>query len=339
MTAQPVEQRPAIRLNQRQVGLGLIAMMTVAVGIILILQLFNPLTAVETAITVVAFLVLAGLLVAYWRGWRYAPYAVVISISLLGMLQQEPFLTRQVSLAILVAPVIALILAGPGWVLASGALVLGGLIIRAGGVGIYTDPFTIVIFMMVIGGMILARLVTDTAQHAAEANAARTEQALIRVEAQAAEVSRKAEELERQNEEQRRLIDLVATLEVTAVAIADGVLLAPVVGHLDSRRAAGLTDRLLHGVNATRARLVILDIAGVPAVDTAVAQALLRAIQAVRLLGCDVAITGISASIAATMTELGINMAGVRTARTPQEALDQALTAAPRIATNGMRRN
>jgi len=339
MTAQPVEQRPAIRLNQRQVGIGLLALMTVAVGIILILQLINPRTAAETAISVVGFLAFAGLLVAYWRGWHYAPYAVVISVSLLSILQQEPFLTKQVSLTILVAPVIALILTGPGWVLASAALVLGGLIIRAGGVGVYTDPLTTIIFVMIIGGMVLARLVTDTAQHASEASAARAEQALIHVEAQAAEMSRKAEELERQNEEQRRLIDLVATLEVTAVAIADGVLLAPVVGHLDSRRAASLTDRLLHEVNATHARLVILDIAGVPAVDTAVAQALLRAIQAVRLLGCDVAITGISASIAATMTELGINMAGVRTARTPQEALDQAITATSRIATNAIRRN
>jgi anti-anti-sigma factor len=121
----------------------------------------------------------------------------------------------------------------------------------------------------------------------------------------------------------------VATLETPAVALAEGVLLAPVVGHLDSRRAERLTERLLREVGESRARLVVLDIAGVPAVDSAVAGALLRAVQAVRLLGCDVTITGISASIATTMTQLGISMAGVRTARTPQEALKQAVVAGP----------
>jgi anti-anti-sigma regulatory factor len=71
--------------------------------------------------------------------------------------------------------------------------------------------------------------------------------------------------------------------------------------------------------------MVILDIAGVPAVDSAVSQALLRAIQAVRLLGCEVTVTGISVSVAATMTQLGIHMAGVHTARTPQEVISASL--------------
>jgi rsbT co-antagonist protein RsbR len=62
-------------------------------------------------------------------------------------------------------------------------------------------------------------------------------------------------------------------------------------------------------------------------VDTSVAQALLQAVQAVKLLGCEVTITGISSSIATTMITLGINMAGVRTARTPQEALVQVMSA------------
>jgi anti-anti-sigma regulatory factor len=99
------------------------------------------------------------------------------------------------------------------------------------------------------------------------------------------------------------------------------VVLAPVVGHLDSRRAKALTARLLQEVSEQRAQLVVIDIAGVSAVDTEVAQALLRASQAVRLLGCRVIITGISASIATTLTHIGINLGEVATARTPQEAL------------------
>jgi anti-anti-sigma regulatory factor len=204
--------------------------------------------------------------------------------------------------------------------------------VRAGGQGAYVESTNLITIAMVVGGIVLSRLVADTMQAQVQENATRAEAARVEAEANAAALTAQAAELTRQNEEQRRLIDLVATLETPAVRLAEGVLLAPVVGHLDSRRAAALTERLLRDVSAARARLVVLDIAGVAAVDTGVAQALLRAVQAVRLLGCDVTITGISATVAATMTELGISMAGVHTARTPQEALDAAMGAMAGVA-------
>jgi anti-anti-sigma regulatory factor len=243
---------------------------------------------------------------------------------LTGLGIQEPYLTQEISITFFIPPIMALILTGPAWVVGSSLAVIVMLIVRAGGTGPYTDPVTIILYAMIVGGMILSRIVTDAALHAAEENAARAEDARLKSEAQAREVAQKAEELAQQNEEQRRLLDLVATLETPAVAMADGVLLAPVVGHLDSRRAQAFTGRLLHAVSEQRARLVIIDIAGVPAVDTQVAHALLQATQAIRLLGCDVNLTGISATVAATMTQLGINLAGVTTARTPQEALEHA---------------
>lgn len=313
-------------LTNRNVNLVLIGGLALLTLALLISQVVAGEQLASVLVTGSVTLILASLFAAYWRGWEGARYAVVALTTVSTALAlPEPFVSQQQTYAILVAPVLALILTGPVWVAGSIAAIVLSLLIRAGGVGIYTQIPPLILLAMFTGGIVLSRLVTDTAQRAAEANAARAEEALAQAEAQKAEVASKAEELMRQNEEQRRLIDLVATLEVPAVAIADGVLLAPVVGHLDSRRASGLTDRLLHEVNVTRARLVILDIAGVPTVDTAVAQAILRAIQAVRLLGCDVTITGISASIAATITQLGISMAGVRTARTPQEALSQAL--------------
>ena len=60
----------------------------------------------------------------------------------------------------------------------------------------------------------------------------------------------------------------MSVLETPVIAIAEGVLLAPIVGHLDSRRAGQMTKRLLDAVYAQRARAVIIDIAGVPLVDT-----------------------------------------------------------------------
>jgi anti-anti-sigma regulatory factor len=128
--------------------------------------------------------------------------------------------------------------------------------------------------------------------------------------------------LRNQNAEQQRLLDLVATLETPAIALADGVLLAPIVGTLDSRRIEVLTGRLLREASERRARRIILDIAGVTVLDTAVAKALLQLAQALRLLGCKVTITSISAEVAMTLTNLEISFAEVSTARSPQEALE-----------------
>lgn len=268
-------------------------------------------------------IIFCAMFVAYMRGWEPARGIAVVTATLLtGLGMQEPYLTQELSITFFIPPTMALILTGPSWVVGSALSVLVMLIVRAGGVGPYVDPVTIILYSMIVGGMILGRIVTDTALRDAEANAERAEEARLKSEAQAQEVARKAEELARQNDEQRRLLDLVATLETPAVSMADGVLLAPVVGHLDSRRAQAFTSRLLRAVSDQRARLVIIDIAGVPTVDTQVAHALIQATQAIRLLGCDVNLTGISATVAATMTQLGINMTGITTARTPQEALE-----------------
>ena len=80
------------------------------------------------------------------------------------------------------------------------------------------------------------------------------------------------------------MIQLVSDLETPAIAIADGVLLAPVVGNLDARRAQALNKRLLETVAHRRTRLVILDIAGVTHVDTSVAQSMVQVAQGLRLI-------------------------------------------------------
>lgn len=314
---------------QRRVTLALILVLLVGGLAIAMLSMANVSMVSELPDVPLYGLTLGSLLMllGFWRGVDQVRYAVVVLLVLLaGFGLNGVFLTDYASLAILLPPVLAQVLAGPVWVVGSAIATILILVARAEFGGVYADPLTLVVYAMIVGGIILARMVTEAAQHAAEEQARRTEAALAQSEASAAEVIRKAAELERQNDEQRRLLDLVATLETPAVALAEGVLLAPLVGHLDSRRADLLTERLLHEVSAKRARLVVLDIAGVPTVDTAVAQALLRAVQAVRLLGCEVTLTGISASIATTITQLGINLVGVQIARTPQEALEQIVT-------------
>lgn len=324
-----------MQLTQRQIGLGLLGLMTCGIGVILVILVFTGADTVTFGATAAATIIFGAIWFAYWRNWRYAPQTLVITTALLTMLQQEPHLTQQVGLPIFVAPVIALILLSPAWVLASAAAIYSVTLIRAGAAGVYADPLTIVLYAMVIGGMVLSRLVTDTALKIAAENAKRAEEARNQAEAHASENAQRADELATRNTEQQRLLDLVATLETPAVNLANGVLLAPVVGHLDSRRAQALTERLLQEVNGQRTRLVVLDIAGVSAVDTAVAQALLRTAQALRLLGCEVTITGISASVATTITHLGINLEGVSTARTPQEALQVYISDFKTLSKNG----
>lgn len=314
-----------MRLTQRQVVVGVFGLLIAGSLVFLIQYLVQGRT--ESIMTPTAGLLLfSGLLAAYWYGWDPARYVLlVLTTAMTAISLPEPFLTQYAPMIIVLVPVVALLLANPVWVVGSSLVTYLILLVRAGGVGVYTQLDAAATFAMIVGGLVLSRTVTEAAQREAEANAARAEAARAEAEANASALGEQAAALAKQNEEQRRLIELVATLETPAVALADGVILAPVVGHLDSRRATNLTERLLRDVNKARARLVVLDIAGVPAVDTSVAQALLRAVQAVRLLGCDVIITGISASIAATMTELGINLAGVQTARTPQDALGHAL--------------
>lgn len=329
-------------LINRRVNLILIAGIAVLALSLFIAQLVRGEPQMSVISTGFAALMLAGLWFTYWRGWEYARYIVVVLTTLAtGLFLEARFVSSEQTFAVLVAPVLALILTGPWWVLGSITTIVVCLVLRSLGVGggIYTQATTLILLAMVTGGMVLSRLLADAAQHNAEANGRRAEAALAQSEAQTAELSRKAAELAEQNEQQRLLLDLVATLETPVVALAEGVLLAPVVGHLDSRRAEDLTQRLLEQVSTVRARMVVLDIAGVPTVDTNVAQALLQAIQAVRLLGCDVTVTGISASIAATMTQLGISMSGVRTARTPQEALEQGLIGGRPLPANSARKN
>ncbi|NNJ09614.1 STAS domain-containing protein [Chloroflexales bacterium ZM16-3] len=313
-----------MRLSQRQVVLALLTLLTIGGLFSLLYQMAVPDEQVGTSLisTSAGLLILASLLIAYWRGWSAAPYVTLVLITLLiGLTADGVYLTQQFTLDAFLPPVLALIIADPLWIVGCTLGLLMILIVRAGGQGVYVDPIVLLLYLMPVGGIVLARMVTDTAQRDVEASADQARQSLARVEAQAHEMAQKSEELAAQNQQQRQLLDLVATLETPTVSLADGVLFAPVVGHFDSRRANDLTRRLLNEVSTQRAKMLILDIAGVPMVDTAVSQALLRAIHAVRLLGCEVVITGISASVAATMTQLGIDLSGVRTARTPQEVL------------------
>jgi rsbT co-antagonist protein RsbR len=121
-------------------------------------------------------------------------------------------------------------------------------------------------------------------------------------------------------EQSRALMEM----STPVTAIWQGILLLPVVGLIDSRRAKDVMNAMLAKISETRARIFILDISGVAVVDTAVANHLIKITKATRLMGCDCILSGISAAIAQTVVELGIDVGGIRTTATLRDALEDA---------------
>ena len=100
---------------------------------------------------------------------------------------------------------------------------------------------------------------------------------------------------------------------VPVVQVWEGILLVPLIGTLDSPRTQQLMERLLHRVAETSSPVALLDITGVPTIDTQTAQHLVETISAVRLLGAEIVLTGVRPSIAQTLVHLGIDLSNVAT--------------------------
>ena len=105
----------------------------------------------------------------------------------------------------------------------------------------------------------------------------------------------------------------ILELSTPVVQMWDGVVAAPIIGTLDSHRTQLFMERLLETIVQTKSPVALVDITGVPAIDTATAQHLIDTINSVKLLGAKVVITGVSPAIAQTLVHLGIDLTGVLT--------------------------
>jgi len=139
------------------------------------------------------------------------------------------------------------------------------------------------------------------------------------------ETQRALQEVQEANEQQRRLFDIVRELSTPLVPITEGILVLPLVGTIDSQRAQQIMDVLLSGIADRRAKVVILDITGVPVVDTSVANYLLQATQAVRLLGSECILVGITPEVAQTVVGLGVELQGLITRSDLQGGVEYGL--------------
>ena len=114
-------------------------------------------------------------------------------------------------------------------------------------------------------------------------------------------------------------------LSTPVIKLFEGVLAVPMIGTLDSSRTQVVMETLLQRIVETGSRLAIIDITGVPTVDTLVAQHLLKTVSAIRLMGAECIISGIRPQIAQTIVHLGIDLQGIATKASLADALELAM--------------
>ncbi len=127
------------------------------------------------------------------------------------------------------------------------------------------------------------------------------------------------------DEVQKRSLALLE-MSTPVTKIWDGVLFAPIVGIVDSKRSVDIMNKALSSIADTRASTLLLDIGGVAVVDTAVANHLIKIAKAAVLMGCRTIISGISPAIAQTIAELGIDLGAIKTTSTIESALRDSIT-------------
>jgi PAS domain S-box-containing protein len=118
--------------------------------------------------------------------------------------------------------------------------------------------------------------------------------------------------------------EMLAELSSPLVPLSDQVLLMPLVGAVDERRAQRIISALLQNLAENRAPVVIIDITGVSVVNAPVANALVQATQAARLLGTEVILTGMRGAVARTLVRLGLDLSGITSRKTLRDGLSRA---------------
>ncbi|XSG75919.1 STAS domain-containing protein [Herpetosiphon llansteffanensis] len=311
-----------IRVTQRQATLALLVLLNITTAAIdVVIGLRNGWQ--EPLLMGGILLVLIGISFAYWRGIAWSRWLMVgfVTIICAGFVDK----TQPVSLMTLIPPLMALIMGSSTAVIISAVVGYGGILVRSNFDGVYAAVDNLVAYGLIVAAMVLIRTINETNLVALRETISKSDGEQRRIKAQSTLMRNQADALLKQNQEQQRLFTLVETLETPAVTIAANVLLAPLVGALDTKRIEQIQKRLLATIHRQRTRLLILDMAGVRELANDAAEKVLVMVQAIRLLGCDVTITSASAEIAMQFGDLGVDRELFKTAQTPQIALEQSV--------------
>ncbi len=323
-----------MQLTQRQITIGVFGLVTFsALSLTVYYALRNDTIALIAS--AIGAVLAAALWFAYQRGWEYARHSVVlIATILIPFALNGSSLTNYVHPIIFFPAVLAVALTTPRWIIGSALVAYLLTLVRAEWAGRYADSELIISYVIIVSGLVASRLATDSAQYLADANA-RAEAERLRAEAALADAARKTAALEQAlstvAEREAALAGTVAELQASEATVRElsapvlpilpGVLVAPLVGTLDDRRAAQFARNLLDAIERQRAKRVIFDITGVPVVDTHVARTLLQAAAAAKLLGAQVALVGIRPEVAQTLVALDVSFESMSTYANLQEAV------------------
>ena len=122
----------------------------------------------------------------------------------------------------------------------------------------------------------------------------------------------------------RQQQDAIRELSTPVLQVRERLLILPIIGVIDPQRARQLTEQLLRGIRTNRAKVVVIDITGVAAMDVTVANHLVQTVEASRLLGATVIVTGLSPEIAQTLVTIGVDLGKMNTVGDLQGGIEQA---------------
>jgi rsbT co-antagonist protein RsbR len=129
-------------------------------------------------------------------------------------------------------------------------------------------------------------------------------------------------------QERERIIrqqqEAIRELSTPVLQVRERLLILPIIGVLDSQRARQVTEQLLRGIRTNRAKVVVIDITGVPEIDSTVANNLVQTVEASRLMGASVIITGLSSEIAQTLVTIGVDLSKMNAVGDLQGGIEEA---------------
>lgn len=323
-----------MRITQRQSIIGFLVLLSVGGVFASIFQFFSDQSSSDAFVTMLETGVTLILLYSYWRGWEPARYLIVLLVTLAIIFTQAEFaVTDHIHLPLLLPPVIALIFLRPLGVAITGGSIILSVIFSSFWFGRAVPAADVVLLILLVGGIVIARMVLETAlsvtedaRKLAERAAISLEQANSQLESQ---VEQRTAQLQLQTDQQAELVSqqaklleeihqqqsTIRSLSVPVIPISNRSVVLPLVGELDAERLNVLQQRALQALKERSAKHMVLDITGVPIVDTAVAQGLLRVVRAARLLGAEVALVGVRPEVAESIVSLGIDLENLATYR------------------------
>ncbi len=118
--------------------------------------------------------------------------------------------------------------------------------------------------------------------------------------------------------------EAIRELSTPVLQVREGMLILPIIGLIDSLRARQLTEQLLRAIRTNRAKAIVIDITGVPAVDSKIANHLLQTVDAARLMGAKVIVTGLSPEVAQALVTIGVDLTRLKTVGDLQGGIEEA---------------